>query len=172
VLVAYVLGLLPFTVLYVVQRGFYALADTRTPFRFTITQLVVVVPGLLLCGLLPKEWLAAGVAAVISIGGTVQLLVATRLLRRRIGPLLDTHLKAALRRVVLAGLPALAAGLVVLALLGGFSSGWPVQSRLGGLVASILIGAVCALVYVAVLALLRAPELRLVTDVVRSRIRR
>jgi putative peptidoglycan lipid II flippase len=172
VLIAYVLGLLPFTVLYVVQRGFYALADTRTPFRFTITQLLVVVPGILLCLLLPLEVRAAGIALVISIGGTLQLVVATRLLRRRLGPLLDPHLSAAVRRVVIAGAPALVVGLAVLALLGGFSSGWPVQSRLGGFGAAILVAAVCGLVYLAVLALLRAPELRLVTDVVRSRIRR
>jgi putative peptidoglycan lipid II flippase len=172
VLIAYVLGLLPFTVLYVVQRGFYALADTRTPFRFTITQLLVVVPGILLCLLLPLEVRAAGIALVISIGGTLQLVVATRLLRRRLGPLLDPHLAAAVRRVVIAGVPALVVGLAVLALLGGFSSGWPVQSRLGGFGAAILVAAVCGLVYLAVLALLRAPELRLVTDVVRSRIRR
>jgi putative peptidoglycan lipid II flippase len=172
VLVAYVLGLLPFTVLYVVQRGFYALADTRTPFRFTITQLLVVVPGILLCLLLPLPVRAAGVALVISIGGTLQLVVATRLLRRRLGPLLDAHLAGAVRRVVVAGVPALLAGVAVLALLGGFSSGWPVQSRLGGFGATILVSAVCGLVYLAVLALLKAPELRLVTDVVRSRIRR
>ncbi|GAA4747902.1 hypothetical protein GCM10025783_20060 [Amnibacterium soli] len=172
VLIAYVLGLLPFTVLYVVQRGFYALADTRTPFRFTITQLLVVVPGILLCLLLPLEVRAAGIALVISIGGTLQLVVATRLLRRRLGPLLDPHLSAAVRRVVIAGAPALVVGLAVLALLGGFSSGWPVQSRLGGFGAAILVAAVCGLVYLGVLALLRAPELRLVTDVVRSRIRR
>ena len=62
--------------------------------------------------------------------------------------------------------------LAVLALLGGFTSGWPVQSRLGGFGAAIIVSAVCGLVYLAVLALLKAPELRLVTDVVRSRIRR
>jgi putative peptidoglycan lipid II flippase len=172
VLVAYVLGLLPFTVLYVVQRGFYALADTRTPFRFTITQLLVVVPGILLCLLLPQQVRAAGIALVISVGGALQLAVATRLLRRRLGPLMDAHLAAAIRRVVLAGVPALVAGLVVLALLGGFGSGWPAQSRLGGLAATVVVSAVCGLVYLVVLALLRAPELRLVTDVVRSRLRR
>ena len=172
VLVAYLLGLLPFTVLYVVQRGFYALADTRTPFRFTITQLAVVVPGILLCWLLPPEWTAAGIAAVISIGGTVQLIVATRLLRPKVGSLMDAHLAASIRRLVFAGLPALAAGLLLLLLLGGFADGWPVATRLGGAAAAVLIAAVTTAVYLAVLALLRAPELRMVTDLVRSRLRR
>jgi putative peptidoglycan lipid II flippase len=172
VLVAYVVGLLPFTVLYVVQRAFYALGDTRTPFRFTVAQLLVVVPGILLCWLLPPAWTATGIAAVISLGGTVQLVVALVLLRRRLGHLLDPHLAGALRRLALAGVPALAAGLLVLWALGGFGDGWPVATRLGGLLGAVLVGAVCAVVYTGVLALVRAPEIRLATDLVASRIRR
>jgi putative peptidoglycan lipid II flippase len=172
VLVAYVLGLLPFTVLYVVQRAFYALADTRTPFRFTLVQLAVVVPGILLCLLLPKAWTAAGIAAVISLGGAVQLVVALLLLRRRLGPLLDEHLAGTIRRLAAAVVPSLAAGLLLLWALGGFTDGWPVASRLGGAVATVLIGLVCAAVFAAVLAALRAPEIRMATDLVRSRLRR
>ena len=172
VLVAYLLGLVPFTVLYLVQRCFYALADTRTPFRFTLAQLAVVVPGILLCALLPKEWTAIGIALVISIGGAVQLAVAVLLLRRRLGPLLDPHLSAAIRRFAVAGVPALIAGLVLLAVLGGFGTGWPVASRVGGALAAVLIAVVGAVVYLAVLAAQRAPELRLATDLIRSRVRR
>jgi putative peptidoglycan lipid II flippase len=172
VLIAYVLGLLPFTALYLVQRCFYALADTRTPFRFTIAQLAVVVPGILLCTLLPDRWVATGIAGVISIGGVVQLVIAVALLRRRLGPLLDRHLAGAIRRVAIAALPALLAGVLVLAALGGFTDGAVITTRLGGLLGALVIAAVCGLVYLAVLALLRAPELRLVTDIVRSRIRR
>ncbi|RIX30093.1 murein biosynthesis integral membrane protein MurJ [Amnibacterium setariae] len=172
VLVAYVLGLIPFTVLYVVQRCFYALADTRTPFRFTLVQLVVVVPGILACTLLPHAWTAVGIAAVISIGGTVQLVVALALLRRRLGPLGDRHLAAGLRRIALAGVPALAAGVLVLWATGGLADGWSVSSTIGGAVGALLIAVVCAAVYAIVLALLRAPEIRMATDLVRSRLRR
>jgi putative peptidoglycan lipid II flippase len=172
VLIAYVLGLLPFTALYLVQRCFYALADTRTPFRFTLVQLVVVVPGILLCLLLPPEWIAPGIAAVISIGGTAQLIVAVVLLRRRIGPLLDPHLAATLRRMAIAGVPALVAGLAVLTALGGFTGSWIVATRLGGAAGAVIIGGACLAVYLAVMAALRAPEIRLVTGLVRSRIRR
>lgn len=172
VFVAFLVGLLPFTVLYVVQRCFYALGDTRTPFRFTLAQLAVVVPGILLCALLPHRWTATGIAAVISLGAVVQLVVALTLLRRRLGPLADPFLRAAIRRTALSGLAALAVGVALLAALGGLGDGWPVASRLGGLAAAVLIGAVCCGVYVALLALLRAPELRLATDLVRSRLRR
>jgi putative peptidoglycan lipid II flippase len=172
VLIAYLIGLLPFTVLYVVQRVFYALSDTRTPFRFTIAQLVVVVPGMLLCFLLPRSMTAAGIAAVISLGGIVQLVVAVVLLRRKIGPLMDSHLAGALRRLAAAGIPALAAGLLVLWAIGGLGDGWPVASRIGGLLGAALVGSVCVVVYVAVLAAVRAPEITMATGLVRSRIRR
>lgn len=172
VLVAYLVGLLPFTVLYVVQRCFYALSDTRTPFRFTLVQLLVVVPGLLLCLLLPTAWTAAGIAGVISLGGTVQLVVAVVLLRRRIGPLMDAHLAGALRRLAVAGIPALAAGVLLLWAIGGFGDGWAVSSRLGGIAGAALVGAVCLVVYLAVLALVRAPEITMVTRLVRGRLGR
>ncbi|HET6826421.1 MAG TPA: murein biosynthesis integral membrane protein MurJ [Amnibacterium sp.] len=168
VLVAYLLGLLPFTALFVVQRCFYALADTRTPFRFTLVQLVVVVTGTLLCALLPYEWTAAGIAAVVSIGTVVQFAVAARLLRRRIGPFVASGLGRAVSRYVVAAVPALLIGVLVLALTGGFGAGWTVSSRWGGFGGTVLIGGVVAAVYAGVLAALRAPELgaaiHLVTD--------
>jgi putative peptidoglycan lipid II flippase len=168
VLVAYLLGLLPFTALFVIQRCFYALADTRTPFRFTLVQVVVVVAGTLLCALLPAGITAASIALVVSLAGMVQLLVAMRLLRRRIGAVGGREVRTAFLRYLLAAAPALLVGLVLLALLGGFSGGWAVSGRLAGLLATALIGFVVCAVYVAALALLRAPELgvarRLLTE--------
>ena len=172
VLIAYVLGLLPFTALYLVQRAFYALGDTRTPFRFTIAQLIVVVPGILLCALLPHQWIATGIAGVISIGGTVQLIVAVVLLRRHLGPLLDPYLAGTIRRVAVAGIPALVVGVLVLLALGGFSGSWATSSRWGAVLASVIVALACTAVYAGVMAVLRAPEIRLATGLVRSRIGR
>jgi putative peptidoglycan lipid II flippase len=171
VLVAYLLGLLPFTALFVVQRCFYALADTRTPFRFTLVQLVVVVAGTLLCALLPYRYTAAGIALVVSIGTVVQFAVAARLLRRRIGPFVGSGLGRSLVRYAIAALPALLVGLLVLVLSGGLSGGWPVATRWGGLAGTVLIGVVVAAVYTGALAVLRAPELRAAIRLVMDRLR-
>jgi putative peptidoglycan lipid II flippase len=172
VLIAYVLGLLPFTALYLVQRAFYALGDTRTPFRFTVAQLVVVVPGILLCSLLPHQWIATGIAGVISVGGTVQLVVAVALLRRHLGRLMDPHLAGTIRRVAVAGFPALVAGVLTLAAVGGFSGSWATSDRWGAALASVLVALACTAVYAGAMAALRAPEIRLATGLVRARIRR
>jgi putative peptidoglycan lipid II flippase len=171
VLIAYLVGLLPFTALFVVQRCFYALADTRTPFRFTLVQLVFVVAGTLLCTLLPHRFTAAGIALVVSLGAALQLAVAARLLRRRIGDLGGPAVPRALLRYLLAAVPALGAGLLVLALTGGFGGGWSVSSRSGGLLATALIGLVVAAVYVGALAAMRAPELGAAARIVQARIR-
>ena len=65
VIIAFAIGLVGFSILFVVQRTFYALGDTRTPFFFTL------VPGDRLlarraraASLLPVEWIAVGVALV------------------------------------------------------------------------------------------------------------
>jgi putative peptidoglycan lipid II flippase len=171
VLAAYLVGLLPFTALFIVQRCFYALADTRTPFRFTVVQLAVVIPGTLLCGLLSPRFTAAGIAAVISLGAVLQLVIAGMLLKRRIGSFFGRDSARSLVRYLLAAAPALAAGLGVLALTGGFGTGWTVASRWGGFGGTVLVGAVVALVYLAVLAALRTPELDTAMRLVRERLR-
>lgn len=171
VLLAYLVGLLPFTALFVIQRCFYALADTRTPFRFTLVQLVFVVTGTLLCTLLPHRFTAAGIALVVSLGAAVQLAVAAALLKRRIGSLGGPALLGSLGRYLVAAIPALAAGLGVLTLTGGFDGGWSVDGRAGGLAATVLIGLVVAGVYGGALAALRAPELGAAARILTARIR-
>ena len=65
VIIAFAIGLVAFCILFVVQRTFYALGDTRTPFFFTL------VPGRSssrsvrsACLLLPVDWIAVGIALV------------------------------------------------------------------------------------------------------------
>ncbi|MCH2763697.1 hypothetical protein K3V46_14685, partial [Listeria monocytogenes] len=38
VLIAYLIGLVPFSLVFMAQRAFYSLCDTRTPFFFTLAQ--------------------------------------------------------------------------------------------------------------------------------------
>ena len=42
-LLAYLVSLVPLTVIFMVQRAFYAYSDTRTPLLFTLVQCVVVI---------------------------------------------------------------------------------------------------------------------------------
>ncbi|MGX1933670.1 murein biosynthesis integral membrane protein MurJ [Microbacterium resistens] len=164
VLVAYLVGLIPLAVLFIVQRTFYAYGDTRTPFFFTIFQCVLIVGTALIAQLLlqldviPLEALAATIALGQSISGTVQTIIATWLLHRRLGGIHTAQWSFALLRFAVAAVPAAAAGWGVFLLLGG-TAGWTMGSQLLGAIGAGIVGVVVLAVYVVVLAVMRAPEL-------------
>ncbi len=159
VLLAFLVGLVPFSTLYLVTRGFYALGDTRTPFVLQVVQAAIFIAGALPLLLAPPEWIAVGIGLATSLSTVVQAVVGALLLRRRLG--------GGGRRLVrrfgiyaLASIPAAAAGVGVLALLGGFTAGGFATAGLAeALVATALVGGAGILVFLLVLAATRAPEL-------------
>lgn len=164
VLTAYLVALLPLSFQFGLQRTFYALKDTRTPFFYTLVQAVIVVATALiaraLVGIdaLPLAFLAAAIALGQSIANIVQFSLAVTLLRRKIGPLgLGAPARAVLR-FGLAALPAAAAGVALFLLTGGVQ-GWTTQNGFFGFLGAALIGGVTLLVYGGILALFRTPEL-------------
>ncbi|WP_298865063.1 murein biosynthesis integral membrane protein MurJ [uncultured Microbacterium sp.] len=169
VLLAYLVSLIPMAVLFIVQRTFYAYGDARTPFVFTIVQAVLVLTGTIVVSFTtPLAWMAAVVALVQSCAGILQTVLATILLRRKLGPLGLMPTWLALLRFAVAAIPAGLAGYGVYLLSGG-AQGWMLNSQLMGAVGSCVIGAVVAVVYAALLAVLRVPELRIALDAVRRR---
>ncbi|MFH8252849.1 murein biosynthesis integral membrane protein MurJ [Microbacterium sp. B2969] len=172
VLVCFLVSLVPLAVLFVVQRTFYAYDDTRTPFLFTLLQTALVVAMALVAqAVLHVEYLAAGVALGQSISSTIQVVVATWLLHRRLGGIGVGGWMLSLGRFVLAAIPAAGAGWLTFLLLGGVE-GWTVSDRLLGAIGTAVIGAVASLVYLGMLWILRAPELAVVGPMVRRVLRR
>ncbi|GAA1997642.1 murein biosynthesis integral membrane protein MurJ [Microbacterium ulmi] len=158
VLGAYLVGLVPIGILFTVQRTFYAYNDTRTPFFFTLVQ-AAIAAGLAAAALaLPPEIRAAGVALGQSVSILVQVILATILLRRKVGALRVRVWMLSLARFVAAAIPAGAAGWLTFELLGGVD-GWTASSVVLGALGTVVIGGVTAVVYFALLALLRTPEL-------------
>lgn len=172
VICAYILGLVPFSLLFVVQRAFYALGDTRTPFIFTIVQVMLVITGVLLSAMLPVEHIAVGIAAVVSAAGTVQLVIASVLLRRRIAvdPVpIARSLAIDLAAAVPAGLAGFAAGV----LFGAFrGDGFAMTSAVSAIISMVVIGAVMAVAYLLTLRLLRSADLAAITTLLGRRFSR
>ncbi|WP_243228443.1 murein biosynthesis integral membrane protein MurJ [Microbacterium sp. CIAB417] len=172
VLICYLVGLLPLAVLFIVQRTFYAYGDTRTPFFFTLFQCVLVALTATIAwwlsasDVLPITLLAAAVALGQSVAGTVQTVVATILLRRRLGSLETGRWMLSIGRFVLAGVPAAAAGWGVFVLLGGVG-GWTTADKILGVLGAGIIAAVSVAVYVVFLWVLRAPELQVARSLVK-----
>ncbi|MFH8386466.1 murein biosynthesis integral membrane protein MurJ [Kitasatospora sp. NPDC018058] len=90
ILMAFGLGLIPYSVQYVVLRGFYAYEDTRTPFYNTVVvALVNAVGSGIAFAVLPARWAVAGMAAAYGLAYAVGVGIAWRRLRRRLGGDLD-----------------------------------------------------------------------------------
>jgi putative peptidoglycan lipid II flippase len=174
VIIAFSIGLVGFSVLFLVQRTFYALHDTRTPFFFTLFQ-VVTFTALALVALftLPKDWLAVGVAFSTTIAGALQLLVALVLLRRKLGTIGIRSTAVSFARAMAALIVPAAAGVALVWWLGGFEEGgFAVSDRLSALLSMALVGAVMVVLYLGCLWLLRSPELRALAGPVLARLRR
>lgn len=165
VVVGYLVGLVPFSLLFVVQRGFYALGDTRTPFLYTLIQVVLFTAGALFVATMAPQNIAVALAVLTSVVGIIQLVIAAVILHRRTGGLELHNIARTLARALLAALSASTAGVAVAFWLGAYSTtpvalGFALDSRVNAVVSMILIGAVMSAVYIVVLALVRAPELQ------------
>lgn len=114
VVAAFGVALVPFTGYMVLQRGFFALQDTRTPALITVAVSVVGVAGCLVAAaVLPKGDVVAAVPIAYALTYTVGLVATAWALRRRLGRidgrrLVRTHAKVAVAVGVAAGLAALA----------------------------------------------------------------
>jgi putative peptidoglycan lipid II flippase len=172
VLVCFLVCLIPLTVLFIVQRTFYAYGDTRTPFWFTLFQSALVVLSalgaqwMLAADVIPVTALAATIALGQSIASTIQVVVAAWLLHRKIGGLQIRSWLTAIARFAIAGIPAGLAGWGVFLLFGG-PTGWTTADKVQGALGTVVIGAAVVVVYIGILALLRSPELKVAGSLLR-----
>ncbi|MFJ3905181.1 murein biosynthesis integral membrane protein MurJ [Streptomyces sp. NPDC090025] len=170
ILMAFGLGLIPYSVQYVVLRGFYAYEDTRTPFYNTVIVAAVNAAASAACYVvLPAQWAVVGMAASYGLAYAVGVGVAWRRLSKRLGGDLDgTHVLRTYARLCLASLPAAivagAAGFGLLKVLG--------EGALGSLVALVVGGLVLLGVFFVAAKRLRIAELNSMVGMVRGRLGR
>ncbi|MCQ4042137.1 murein biosynthesis integral membrane protein MurJ [Streptantibioticus rubrisoli] len=170
VLMAFGLGLIPYSVQYVVLRGFYAYEDTRTPFYNTVIVAVVNAAASGLCFLtLPARWAVVGMAASYGLAYLVGVGVAVKRLGKRLdGDLDGAHVIRTYARLIGASLPA--------ALLGGAAAYW-IGGMLGGgffgSLASLVGGGIILLgVFYGAARRMRIEELTAMVGMVRGRLGR
>ncbi|MFI9190370.1 murein biosynthesis integral membrane protein MurJ [Streptomyces californicus] len=139
ILMAFALGLIPYSVQYVVLRGFYAYEDTRTPFYNTVIVAAVNAAASALCYVvLPARWAVVGMAFSYGLAYAVGVGVAWRRLSNRLGGDLDgAHIVRTYARLCMAALPAAlvggAAGFGILKLVGAGALGSLAALICGGL---------------------------------------
>ncbi|WAU86071.1 murein biosynthesis integral membrane protein MurJ [Streptomyces sp. Qhu-G9] len=169
-LMAFGLGLIPYSVQYVVLRAFYAYEDTRTPFYNTVIVAAVNAGASALCFfLLPPRWAVAGMAASYGLAYATGVGVAWSRLRKRLGGDLDGgRVLRTYARLAIAAVPA--------ALLAGaacYGIGHTLGQGVGGSFASLLGGGVVLLgVFYVAARRMHIEELNGMVGMVRGRLGR
>ncbi|MFF3012956.1 murein biosynthesis integral membrane protein MurJ [Streptomyces sp. NPDC057939] len=170
VLMAFGLGLIPYSVQYVVLRGFYAYEDTRTPFFNTVIVAAVNAGASTIAFfVLPARWAVVGMAAAYGLGYAVGVGVAWRRLKNRLGGDLDgAHVMRTYTRLIGACVPAAAVA-------GGVAYGvtqW-LGSGVVGSLAALVAGAVAlGAVFLIAAKRMRIEELNSMVGMVRGRLGR
>lgn len=168
-LMIYMTCLAPYSFLFVVQRGFFALNDTRTPFFFTLFQIVLVVAGSLACIGMPLQFIGFGLAAVFSAATILQTILATWLYRRKVGAIDGHRVLQSLVKFAVASFIALAVGFT-LSLAASYL--WSRPSLWGAVLLFVAVAAVMALTYLAVLLFMRSPEVHLLRSTLTGKLSR
>ena len=174
VIAAFMIGLLPFSFVYMMQRGFFALEDTRTPFIFTSIQIAIHIAGSITLGfVMPKELLVVAIALLTALSVSVQGVIAYSLLRKKIGGLTGYGISKSVWKFVVAALPATAVAVGIIWMLGGVGErSYAMSGILPSVLVSLLVGSLSGMTYLLMLVLLRAAELNELTRALRDRLGR
>ena len=174
VIAAFMIGLLPFSFVYMMQRAFFALEDTKTPFVFTSVQIGIHIAGSITLGfVMPKEFLVVSIALLTAFSICIQGLIAYAMLKKKIGGLSGFGVSRSTIKFVLAAIPASAAGVLVLLALGGIGeASFALQSVLGAITSSIIVGGIMGVSYLLLLWLLRSQEIEELGMALRGRFTR
>lgn len=169
---AFLICLVAFSAEYVIQRVFFALGDTRTPFFYAVFGMFVTFGLLWAASTLPGEWIIVGTALAVSGANLISAAVWLVLVRRKIGPF--GFKLIALRHVqyLAYALPAAAAGAATAWALGGYrADGFGTQNFAGAITTSLAAGAVMGVIYFGILYLTRNPDFRATVDIVVGKFR-
>lgn len=162
VLIAFMIGLLPFSIGFFLQKAFYALEDTKTPFWISVVQAALYIGGALVIEqTVPHNIRVAALALLTTATVTVQAILGFIILRRRIGVFSQTLLASVLRFILASGVGGVL-GYLALKLVGGIRvDSFAMHSVLGAILASMWSGLAILIGFIATMLAIRAPEVKL-----------
>ncbi len=169
----FMLGLLPFTLFYVLFRGFYAVEDTRTPFLVSVIMNVVA-----LAVAVPLFYAVSGPAQIAALafgyvcGFWATFIVSWILLARRLGGVDSGRTLRALLRMLIAGFASLAVMYGTLAAMVTYVTGDGSDNVVPVLLNVVVVSAVGVLIYLAAAWALRISEVNEVVGLVRRKVLR
>ena len=168
----FMLSLLPFTLFYVLLRGFYALEDTRTPFFITVVfsliWLALAVPLFRLVGSGGPQ--VASLAFSYGISYWVGMAIAWFMLARRVGGLDSARTIGAVARMLGAGAFALLCMLGVRALLSTYVTGPATADKWAVLATVASVAVTGSIAYFVAAWILRISEVSAMMEVVKRKV--
>lgn len=161
VISAYAMGLAAFSVVFVIQRVFYSLDDTRTPFVFQLVHTAVFIALAFSASTFASDQLAAGLAVSASLASFAQLAVALVFLRRALPALKLGPILWRLGGFVVATIPVVIVGVVLVVAAGGLEpNGFARGSVMGAASVIAGVGVVMTAMYVGLLLVLKNEDIR------------
>lgn len=161
VVIALMVGLVPFSFVYMMQRAFFAIEDTKTPFHFTTIQIGLHIIGSITISLtVSPQWVVVALSLLTSVTVTIQAVIAYRWLAKRLGSFKSFKIARAMVAYVVAAVLAGAVGFAVVELLGGIrESSFVIDTVLTSVLSAAIVGFVMVAVYLIGLRLLKVHEL-------------
>ena len=174
VVIAMVIGLLPFSYVFMIQRAFYSLEDTRTPFLFTVAQTLLNIVGSVFVAIYVEHiWIVVALSLVTSGTIMIQSVLSFVMFKRKFGSLGHSHLSIATAKYVGAAVVSGLIGFSILQAMGGANPGaFPVLSIISAALTCMLVGGVMALTYLIILRALKVPEIEILTKPIKKLLRR
>ena len=167
ILQAFMLGLVPFTVFYVLLRGFYSFENTKTPALINIgMNLINIVAAVTLYSVVDVRWKVPALALGYSLSYLITVPITWRILSRTTGPLPTFGVIRGLVRMLIA---AALAGIAIWAVLSLVTRGLG-SSRIDLLLALLIAYAVGAGAYIVSARIMHIEQINDVTNVVRDRL--
>ncbi|PPI56806.1 murein biosynthesis integral membrane protein MurJ [Rathayibacter toxicus] len=149
-----------FSVLAIVQRAFYSLNDGKTPFFYTLVQVIFIIIGCIAVQHASNTISALLVAIVVSLGIALQSIIACLLLRHRLGRRGGWRIIMRFTQYTVAALPAFGAGFSVnVFTLFIQDSLYSLPGIITSIISMVITVTIMALVYFSILWLFRVPEL-------------
>jgi len=170
----FMIGLVPFTVFYVLLRGFYAIEDTRTPFfitvGFSVAWMVMAIPLFELVNAGGQQ--VASLALTYGLSYWIGMAIAWLMLAKRIGGMRSGATAWALTRIAGAAIIALIGMALARFALGSVGYNPGLESRQSVLIDIVVMAPLGIAVYLIAAWLLRVHELRELVRITRKRLAR
>ncbi|UQN14807.1 murein biosynthesis integral membrane protein MurJ [Gulosibacter sp. ACHW.36C] len=161
VLSAALIGLLAYSLLYYVQRVFYAFEDTKSVFLlYAYTSPLQLVLIGLVAWLVPVEHIVVSLVLVQSFITCIRFVIQSLTLRKRLGSIDGRNVATSIGRFAGLAVPAAVVGLLLVWVMGGYATGGFARTGLmPALITCAVAGVAMATVYFGLALLLRLPEL-------------